>query len=43
VLSSLQAEFTQMQADSERYKRDIIAKDELIRQIEQSAEEDHKK
>jgi hypothetical protein len=30
VLNGLQAEFTQMQADSERYKRDLVAKDELI-------------
>ena len=32
-----------MQADSERYKRDLIAKDELISQIEIAAKEDHKK
>lgn len=43
VLTSLQAEFTQMQADSERYKRDLVAKDELIVQIEKAAREDHKK
>lgn len=39
-LLTLQEEFTKTYADCERFKREIKARDELITQIEEQAQED---